>query len=195
VTFPVICGKDDGDLIWGDYMLMESDPTTRPHTFIIGRYTSSNGGGDRTIRKSISRDDHDDLSCEDLRILLLEFIYERDPIDLEMVMDVSGSMNGTSPSGPAGVTKLMMMKDACSIVGDYIINNVKSNDNMGLIWFSNNVVECILHTFQENWDSGANLRDQINNVGAGGCTAMGSTSIFFFPFKTATLIGNISPTS
>ena len=101
VTFPVIYGED-GEMIWDEYMAGmdpgDSSSTTRPHTFIIGRYTSSNGGGDRTIKESYSRTDHP--LCEDLRGTLLDFIYERDPIDLEMVMDVSGSMNSISPSNP-----------------------------------------------------------------------------------------------
>lgn len=131
VTFPAIYAGD----IWNDYMA-GIDVRDIPHTFIIDKYSN----GFRTI-KGRYFGGPDSEFCEDLKCSLLDVKIERDPIDLEMVMDVSNSMNYGSPSDPQGDTKFTMMKQAINIIGDYLKVNSLCNDKMGLIWFTDDVSE------------------------------------------------------
>lgn len=101
----------------------------------------------------------------------------RDPIDIEMVMDVSNSMNSPSPSDPNGDTKLTMMKQATTMIIDFLNDHSQANDRMGLIWFTDDASEYQntsgqkLLPIQANW---ADLRAEINAHGTGTCTAMGA---------------------
>lgn len=164
VTFPAILGG----VSWGDYMenIVDGSETIRPHSFIIDR--------NMTIRKRYSG-----LHpvCDVLGGSLLDVIYIRDPIDVEMVMDVSGSMNALSPSNPTGDTKFIMMKQASNMIGNFLEINGQIDDRMGLIWFTDDVSEYQNSNNQKllpipaNW---AELREQINTHETGNCTAMGS---------------------
>ncbi len=161
VTFPVIHSLD----IWNQFMFGIDSPDI-PHVFIIDRTME--------IRKRIFGDDI--LNCDFLECELLDVIIDREPIDLEMVMDVSDSMNRP----PSGLTKFEMMKQAISIIGDYLKDNSLCNDKMGLIWFTDDVSEYQnpsgqkLFPIPANWDEEADLRGKINDHETGICTAMGA---------------------
>lgn len=170
VTFTVILGGPS----WGHFTDDISDGLggrIRPHTFIIDR---NNYIGER--RYGVHP------ACATLKGLLLDVIYIRDAIDLEMVMDVSGSMNSPSPSNPGGDTKFIIMREAIFKIGDYLLDDVQSTDKMGLIWFSNGVGEykkedsngqkLLPIRTNNNWEG--ILKPQINALTPGGCTAMGA---------------------
>ena len=180
VTFTVILGG----ISWADYIgdIDDGSETIRPHSFIIDR--------NNCIRKryygiGIDEGCHPGYcrlhpEYDSLESSLLEVIYIRDPIDLEMIMDVSGSMNRPSPSDPDGDTKFIMMKNATKIIGDFLEQNGQDNDRMGLIWFTDDVEEyldpisgqkLLLIRANSNW---ADLTGQIDELITGNCTAMGA---------------------
>jgi peroxiredoxin len=104
---------------------------------------------------------------------LLDAIYARDPVDLELVMDVSDSMN--SPS--TGDSKLVMMKQAACMITDFLTDHGQPTDRLGLTWFTDNASDYTsvggqkLFTIPVN---AATLKGQINAHGTGVCTAMGA---------------------
>ncbi|MFX0033151.1 MAG: VWA domain-containing protein [Candidatus Hodarchaeota archaeon] len=165
VNFPAIHSFD----IWRDFMTGITDGTeeVRPHSFILEKIDPDNW----IIRKRYCV-----LPpvCSDLEDFLLSFIDVREPIDLEMVMDVSGSMNSIPPN--ANETKYEMMKKAITIVGTYLKDNAHCDDRMGLIWFTDEASDYSrnnqkLFRIKTNWDE---LSVQVNNHGTGNCTAMGA---------------------
>lgn len=103
--------------------------------------------------------------------------FGRELIDVEMVMDVSDSMNSPSPSDPGGDSKLTMMKQAVTMITDFLHDNSQVNDRMGLVWFTDDASEYVnpygqkLLPIQAN---SADLRAEINAHGTGTCTAMGA---------------------
>ena len=125
----------------------------------------------------VIRIDHVGGMAEDtLRGHIMDVVYMRDPIDLELVMDVSDSMN-SSPGGPGGDSKLLMMKQAATMITDFLNDNGQTDDRMGLVWFTDdaseyqNVLGQKQLPIQPNW---AELRNQINAHGTGIYTAMGA---------------------
>ncbi len=164
VTFPALYGG----ACWLDYIEdIDISQRNKPVSFIVDR--------NMIIKNRYYRGIHPE--CGDLKCSLLDVKIERDPIDLEMVMDVSGSMNNPSPDNPGGMTKFEMMKQATCIIGDYLEDNSLCNERMGLIWFTDDVREYEnstnqkLLTIPDNWPE---LRDQIIIQETGTCTAMGS---------------------
>ncbi len=138
---------------------------TYPLTYIIGR--------DRVITAITQAVQPDDT----MRGHIMDAAYKRDPVDVEMVMDVSGSMNDPSPSDPAGDTKLTMMKRAATMITDFLHDHGQVSDRMGLVWFTDDANEYTNPTgdtllpVPANW---SDLRSQINAHGTGWCTAMGA---------------------
>jgi len=136
-----------------------------PHLYVIGR--------DMIIRKELIGE----MACDVLEGHVKDVIYMRDPVDIEMVMDVSSSMNSPSPSDPTGDSKLTMMKKAATMITDFLNDNGQVDDRMGLVWFTDDVSEYVdpggqkLLPIQVNW---AALRNQIDIHGTGICTAMGA---------------------
>lgn len=135
-----------------------------PHTYVIGR--------DKVIRKDILGA----VSCDVLEGHVMDVVYIREPVDVEMVMDVSNSMNSPSPSDLGGDSKLTMMKQASTMITDFLNDNGQVDDRMGLVWFTDDATEYEppagkLLPVQINW---ADLRAQINAHGTGTCTAMGA---------------------
>lgn len=136
-----------------------------PHTYIIGR--------DMVIRKDI----YGAVSCASLEGQAMDVVHMRDPVDIEMVMDVSNSMNSPSPSDPTGDDKLIMMRRAATMITDFLNDHGQVDDRMGLVWFTDDVDEYVkpsgdkLLPVQIDW---FDLRSQINAHGTGTCTAMGA---------------------
>lgn len=161
VTFPVI--QDDPSLtIMSSYT---PGPFGTPHSYVIGR--------DMMIRKDIQGYWPKNV----LEGSIMDVVYMRDPIDVEMVMDVSDSMNKPSPSDPYGDSKLVMMRKAATLITDFLNDHGQVDDHMGLIWFTDDVDEYQtpagekLLPIQTN---AATLRSQIKAHGTGICTAMGA---------------------
>lgn len=159
VTFPALV--DTG--MWADYCPPSSpDYGYVPHNYVIDR-------------DGIIRFDHvGGLDEAALRGAIMDVVYMRDPIDLEMVMDVSDSMNSLVSGGDS---KLVMMKQAATMVTDFLKDHGQTDDRMGLVWFSDDVSEYQnlsgekLLPIQANW---SDLRLQINNHTTGMYTAMGA---------------------
>lgn len=105
---------------------------------------------------------------------ILDAIYARESVDIEMVMDVSDSMNSV-PTG--GDSKLIMMKQAAKMVVDFLRDHGQSSDRMGLVWFTDDVSEYVNSTGQKLLpvlSNGLDLKNQIDAQGTGICTAMGA---------------------
>jgi hypothetical protein len=159
VTFPAI--KDDAAYTINDLY----ETTYYPYTCVIGR--------DMVIR------DTPYVSSEEaLEGSIMDVAYMRDPLDVEMVMDVSDSMNSPSPSDPGGDSKLIMMRQAATMIADFLHDHGQVDDRMGLVWFTDDASEYeepVSHdkllSVQTYW---ASLRTQIETRETGTCTAMGA---------------------
>ena len=159
-TFPAV-HEDSPYPIYNSYI----ETGGLPHTYVIGR--------DMVIRKDILGA----VDCDVLEGNVMDVVYMRDPVDVELVMDVSNSMNSPSPSDPTGDTKLVMMKKAATIITDFLHDNGQVDDRLGLIWFTDDVDEYQNAAGQKLLPIPANwweLRNQIDIHGTGMCTAMGA---------------------
>ena len=107
VTFPAI--QDDASFS----ILNSYSPSSFsvPHLYIIDR-------------DGVIRWDHIGAVAEDvLEGHIMDVVYLRDPIDVEMVMDVSGSMNSPAPGDPGGDSKLTMMRRATSMITEFLADH------------------------------------------------------------------------
>jgi hypothetical protein len=107
---------------------------------------------------------------------ILECLYVREPVDLELVMDVSGSMRSSSTGGDS---KLVLMKQASKMLIDFLYWNGKAEDRVGLVWFTDNASEYErqgqkLFPVKNNVANLTDLKNQIDTLGMGNCTAMGA---------------------
>ncbi len=160
VTFPALV---DATGIFPSYCPPSSlDYGYVPHVYIIGR-------------DGIIRYDHTGgLDEATLRGAIMDVIYLRDPIDLEIVMDVSDSMNSTVSGSDS---KLFIMKQAATMITDFLEEHGQIDDRMGLVWFTDDASEYQnlsgekLLPIQSNW---MDLRTQINSHATGIYTAMGA---------------------
>ena len=109
-------------------------------------------------------------SATDNRIL--DAHSSRNPVDIEIVMDVSDSMN--SPAS-AGVSKLAVMKQAAKMVVDFSHSHGMTSDRMGLVWFTDDVTRYptgnILLPVMANMNA---LKNRIDAKHTRTCTAMGA---------------------
>lgn len=158
VTFPVV-QNDVANTLFSSYA---TGTTGIPQLYIINR--------NQVIHSS-----HLGAELESvIEGYILDAIYVRDPVDIEMVMDASDSMN-VAPSG--GDTKLVMMKQASDMVVDFLRDHGQTADRMGLIWFSDNASEYVsssgdrLLPVMSNW---SDLKNRIDIHTTGTCTAMGA---------------------
>jgi hypothetical protein len=161
VTFPAI--QDDASFsVFASY---SPGYYGVPHSYVIGR--------DMVIAKDLLGFMAEDV----LEGHLMDAVYMREPIDLEMVMDVSDSMNSTSPSDPLGDSKLTMMKRATTMITDLLNDHGQVSDRMGLVWFTDDASEYQNAAGQKLLPVQANCADlkaQIAAQGTGTCTAMGA---------------------
>ncbi len=161
VTFPAI--QDDASFTLLNTYSPESSYV--PHLYIIGR-------------DGVIRYDHIGGHTEDvLEGHIMDVVYMRDPIDVEMVMDVSNSMNSAPPSDPGGDSKLTLMRRAASMITEFLADHGQADDRMGLVWFTDDASEYQnpggdkLVSVQAN---AGTLDTEINTHGTGVCTAMGA---------------------
>ncbi len=113
---------------------------------------------------------------ETTRGAILDVIYMREAVDTELVMDVSDSMNSAPPSAPSGDSKLKILKQAASMITDFLRDSGQANDRLGLVWFSDNVTAYATGGGQFLFpvSTHANtLKGEINLATTGTCTAMG----------------------
>ena len=105
-----------------------------------------------------------------------DVVYMRDPADVEMVVDVSDSMNSLPAGASSGDTKLTLLKQAANIVLDLFVAYGQSGDTMGLVRFTDNVSEFefggkkLLPIAQNE----TRLRGELAALATGTCTAMGA---------------------
>lgn len=107
---------------------------------------------------------------------LLDVIYMRDAVNIEMVMDVSDTMNYPAP-GSVGDPKLTLMQQAACMITDFLHDHGQAQDEMGLVWFTDDASEYTEpgnKKFFEVQTHTATLEDQINLHTTGTCTAMGA---------------------
>jgi hypothetical protein len=161
VTFPAV--QDSASLtILGSY---SPGNFYVPHLYIIGR--------DGVIRYEHIGSENEDV----IEGHIMDVVYMRAPIDIEMIMDVSYSMNSCPASDPGGDSKLTLMRRAASIVTEFLTDHGQTDDRMGLVWFTDDATEYVgpggdkLISVQDN---AATLNSQINTHGTGSCTAMGA---------------------
>lgn len=161
VTFPAIA-----DTTWTvTNQYWNSSSSSYPQNTIVGR--------NEIVQDSITGL-HDEATLEGH---LLDVIWMRDPVDIELVMDVSGTMADPAPSDPGGDPKLLLMQRASNIVVNYLADNGQSGDRMGLVWFESDISEYTapgggkLVPVQANE---ATLRTEIDGSTTGNCTAMGA---------------------
>jgi hypothetical protein len=161
VTFPAI--QDDASFsIFSSYSPGDYGV---PHNYIIGR--------DMVIRKDILGAVSEDV----LEGNLMDVVYMRSPVDVEMVMDVSDSMNNPSPGDPAGDAKFVMMKQAATMIADFLNDHGQADDRMGLVWFTDDASEYVNPLVQKLLPIQTNIVDLKNQIDAhdtGICTAMGA---------------------
>ncbi|HEX6096893.1 MAG TPA: VWA domain-containing protein [Thermoanaerobaculia bacterium] len=113
---------------------------------------------------------------EEMEGHVLDVLSTRDPVDLELVVDVSDTMNDPPPSMPGGDSKLVLLEQAANIVLDILVDHGQANDRVGLVKFSDDVTEyadggdklLLLSTHEPG------LRGQIDTLTTGTCTAMGA---------------------
>jgi len=120
VTFPALHGPS---IIW-NYL---SGSYSWPVIYIIG--------ADSRV-KSIH--DQGTLYTEsELEGHILDVVYQRSPVSVDLVADVSSSML-SPPSGSSGDNKLTLLQQALNIVLDVIVTHGQSDDTVGLTRFSDN---------------------------------------------------------
>jgi peroxiredoxin len=99
---------------------------------------------------------------------ILDAIYVRNPVDLEMVLDISDSMND-APAG--GDSKVTIMKQAAKMIVDFLHDHAQTGDRTGLVWFTDDVSEHAMVPIVSDW---LDLKNHIDAQGTGTCTAMGA---------------------
>jgi len=105
-----------------------------------------------------------------------DVVYMRNPVDVEMVVDVSDSMNLLPAGASSGDTKLMLLKQAANIVLDLFMAHGQQGDTMGLVRFTDNASEFefggkkLLPISQNE----TRLRGEFAALVTGTCTAMGA---------------------
>lgn len=72
---------------------------------------------------------------------ILDVVYQRQPVSLELVVDVSSSMLSPAPGGPSADSKLTLLQQAANIVLDLIEGHGQSDDTVGIVRFTDNASE------------------------------------------------------
>jgi hypothetical protein len=157
ITFPVV--QDDASLtIFGKYA---TGTNGVPQLYIINRQ--------QVIHSSHLGEEQESI----IEGHILDAIYVRNAVDIEMVMDVSDTMNYAPTSGD---TRLTMMRQAAKMIMDFLCDHGQSGDRVGLVWFTDNASEYVdaggqkLIPVVSSW---LDLKNRIDAQGTGICTAMG----------------------
>jgi hypothetical protein len=162
ITFPVLHSSN-----WSIAGLYWTGPTLYfPLMYIIG--------ADGIIQRVYSTGSLLDESV--LEGSILDVVHTRSPVDVELVVDVSDSMNSPPPGLPGGDSKLLLLKQAANIVMDVFVAHGQASDRMGLVRFTDSATEfeyankkllpLVLNEVP--------LRGEIGALTTGTCTAMGA---------------------
>jgi hypothetical protein len=160
VTFPVLHGPNIAGLYWAGGMY------SYPLIYIIGadhRIKSIYSSG--TLFTQVELEGH-----------ITDVVYARGPVDVEMVLDVSDSMNSLPAGVSAGDPKLTLLKQAANIALDIFVDHGQTDDRMGVVRFTDNASELefggkkLLSIAQHE----THLRDEFAALSTGTCTAMGA---------------------
>ncbi len=102
---------------------------------------------------------------------ILDAIYHRPSIDLELVMDVSDSMNDPAPGG--GSDKLVLMQQATDILVNFFHEYGQVDDRVGLVSFTD---DADIHdgTFYTPLSGTGPISGELATLSTGLCTAMGA---------------------
>ncbi len=164
ITFPVLHDPD-----WDIAFPYFGGSISYPKIFIIG--------ADMVVRANGPELEGATFAEDFLEGHILDVVHTRDPIDVEMIMDVSSSMNSSSPSDPGGDSKLIMMRQTADMVTNFLNDHGQVDDRMGLIWFTDDVEEYVAPSGDKlisvQTDT-LDLKSQIASHGTGDCTAMGA---------------------
>lgn len=97
----------------------------------------------------------------------------RDPVDVVLVLDVSGSMNDPAPG--TTTSKIQVLKDAVTLFLETWKDYSVPQDRIGVVYFSTDAVQFgpvpLLKPFVSEWQ---NIRTDVQGHAAGGWTAMGA---------------------
>jgi hypothetical protein len=108
---------------------------------------------------------------------VLDVVYQRSPVSLDLVVDVSSSMLSPAPGGPSTDSKLTLLQQAANIALDVIVDHGQSDDTVGLVRFTDNASE-IQHGGNKliAVNHVSHVRDAITDLPTqtGTCTAMGA---------------------
>jgi hypothetical protein len=98
----------------------------------------------------------------------------RNPVDIILVLDRSGSMNSTAAGGT--MDKIDLLKDAVEMFIRSWFPFSIPEDRMGIVYFNNTIIKypntnTVLLPFQDNVD---NLINNVRNITATNCTGLGA---------------------
>lgn len=99
---------------------------------------------------------------------------DRDPVDIILVLDVSGSMDGTAPGGTT--PKIDLLKDAVEMFIRAWEPFATADDRMGVVYFNSGIADTYPAAAPLLLPFSANANEFIDHVraqDAGGCTALG----------------------
>lgn len=98
---------------------------------------------------------------------------DRDPVDIVLVLDVSGSMNDPAPG--TTTPKIQILKDSVTLFLETWKDYAVPGDRIGVVYFGNDAVPYgtppLLKTFTTEWQA---IRSHVQVQPAGGWTAMGA---------------------
>ncbi|MFQ6070835.1 MAG: VWA domain-containing protein [Candidatus Aminicenantales bacterium] len=102
-------------------------------------------------------------------------VPDRNPVDIILALDVSGSMGGTVPGSDTGLKKIELLQQAVEVFVRTWAMHAIEGDRIGVIYFSTNT-SSLPGTPPILMDVAANEDDVVDDVNAkthGGCTAIG----------------------
>lgn len=109
---------------------------------------------------------------------ILDVVYQRPPVSVDLVVDVSSSMLSPAPGGPSSDSKLTLLQQAANIVLNVLVDHGQIDDTMGLTRFTDDASDFVQGG--KKLISVANHSAQIQNEidalqsHVGTCTAMGA---------------------
>jgi hypothetical protein len=99
----------------------------------------------------------------------------RDPVDIVLVLDMSGSMNDPAPGAASGTPKIDILKSAVTLFLETWRDYAIPEDRIGVVYFRTNAVPYgaapLLESFVAEWQ---NIDTDVQSQTASGWTAMGA---------------------
>jgi hypothetical protein len=109
---------------------------------------------------------------------ILDVVYQRPPVSLELVVDVSSSMLSPASGGPTSDSKLTLLQQAANIVLNVLVDHGQTDDTMGLTRFTDDASEFVQggKKLISVAAHSAQIKSEIDTLQqhVGTCTAMGA---------------------